>query len=296
MTKGSRFLGSEFPPVTPADALFHVIPVPFEKTTSFGKGAARGPAALIHASQQLEAFNGTDIPGEQGIFTAPTVNCSGSASTVIGRIVTAVSTVLKEKKVPVVIGGEHTVSIGAVAACKQHVPSIGVIQFDAHADLRDSYDGTSLSHACVMRRIVEMDVPLLQIGVRALCIEEDEFRKKRGIPFRDAAVIAEYGVPPKLVPASFPKDIYITFDVDAFDPSVVTATGCPVPGGLSWYQALLLLEYVAEGRRVCGFDVVELAPRIHDHASAFTAAQLVYEIMGIVTRNGARRSKVAIPS
>ena len=295
MKPSARFLGSEFLPVKPAEALFHVIPVPFEKTTSFGKGTARGPAALIHASQQLEAFNGTDIPGEQGIYTTPAINCSGSATTVLGRISTAVSATLKAKKIPVLIGGEHTISIGAIAACKHHLPSFGVIQFDAHADLRDSYEGTSLSHACVMRRIVEMDVPILQIGVRALCIEEDVFRKERKIPCHDAAIIAEYGVPPKLVPASFPKNIYISFDVDAFDPSVVTATGTPVPGGLSWYQALLLLEYVTEGRRVRGFDVVELAPRSHDNASTFAAAQLVYEIMGMVTRNGGRRT-VANPA
>lgn len=281
MNTSSRFLGSEFPPVKPADAFFHVIPVPYEKTTSYGKGTARGPAAIISASQQLEAFNGRSIPGAAGIHTARAVDCRGTAEAVLPRIAAAVSAVLDCGRIPVVLGGEHTVTLGAVQALWRQRPDFGVVQFDAHADLRDEYEGSPYSHASVMRRVVELDVPVFQIGVRAFCLDEHLFRQKRKIPRLDAAAIAAKGVPRRVLPAGFPKRVFVTFDIDALDPSVMPATGTPVPGGLTWYQAMDLLAGVCGGRAVIGFDVVEFAPQHGMHGADFAAAQLVYEMMGV---------------
>jgi len=276
-----RFLGSEFPPAPPAGARFHVIPVPYEKTASYGKGTARGPAAIIAASQQLEAFTGAGIPGNAGIHTAPAVLCAGSPTAVLARIAKAVSAAVASGGIPVLLGGEHTISLGAIKALAGKRNDFGVVQFDAHADLRDSYEGSPFSHACVMRRILELGVPVFQIGVRALCLDEHRLRIARRIPHLDAAVLARRAMPRTILPARFPRHIYISFDLDAFDPSLVPATGTPVPGGLTWYQALELLGRVAAGRRVIGMDIVELAPQPGAHASEFAAALLAYEMMGL---------------
>ncbi|MBF0467464.1 MAG: arginase family protein [Desulfamplus sp.] len=229
--------------------------------------------------------------------------------------------------VPVLLGGEHTVTLGALRAIKKHLiytsgtvhidpsckspagdsgtipiePSgtiavqssvntanapFGIIQIDAHADLRDSYEGSRLSHACVMRRAVEdLGIPLFQIGVRAISHEEVIFRSENKIPYIDARDIYLKGIfPDSFLPAGFPLKIYITLDVDGLDPSVIRATGTPVPGGIGWHDTLTLLECVIKGREVVGFDVVELAPVKGDHASDFAAAQLAYSVMGMVKR------------
>lgn len=161
-------------------------------------------------------------------------------------------------------------------------PDFGVVQFDAHLDLRDEYEGDPLSHACVMMRAVEMGIPVFQIGCRSGCEEEYRARLKHGAGFLDAIDIARNGVPSKILPDDFPETIYITFDVDGLDPSVVPATGTPEPGGLGWYDALDLLAGVIFGRRVAGFDMVELAPAPGLHMADFAVAKLVYKIMGMI--------------
>lgn len=276
-----HFLESEFPPSKPEDALFHVIPAPYEKTTSYGKGAARGPAAIIAASQQLEAFDGTGVPGAAGIHTAKPVSCAGEPRTALRNIERAVSSCLSLSKIPVVLGGEHTVTLGAIRALVTRRDDLGIIQFDAHADLRDTYGGTPYSHACVMRRCVEMGIPLVQFGVRALCLEEHAFRTRRRIPHRDAVSLQGLSRFSGIMPARFPKNVYVTFDLDAFDPAIMPATGTPVPGGLFWHQAVSLLQAATKQRRIIGFDVVELAPDTHHHAADFLAAQLVYTLMAL---------------
>ncbi|MFI3271172.1 MAG: agmatinase [Pseudomonadota bacterium] len=289
-------------------ALFHVIPVPFEASVSYGAGTAHGPAAILEASDQLELWDGASIPAELGIYTAPPVKCSGKTTKVLSRIEKATHKALDCKAIPVILGGEHTVTYGALRALKDrraqdsigNKPSFGVVQFDAHADLRDTYEDTKWSHACVMRRAVStsdtdpdgLSLQLAQFGVRAMGLDELAFRKTAPVTHWDAAHLArlqEQGkVPKKLLPADFPKDIYITFDVDGLDPSIMPATGTPVPGGIGWYETLSLLEKIVAGRRVIGFDVVELAPideKAGGHAWNFTAARLVYAIMGIIQRN-----------
>ncbi|MFO7534370.1 MAG: agmatinase [Kiritimatiellia bacterium] len=274
------FLESETPNAAPEKARFEIIPAPYEKSVSYGHGTVNGPAALLEASQQLEAFDGRGIPAAAGIHTGPAVNCRGPAAAVLTRIEERAANALDGGRIPIVLGGEHTVSLAPIRALAACGKTFGVVQFDAHADLRDAYEGNPLSHASVMRRVVEdVDVPLFQIGCRAYCEEEAAVRKKRHIPFLDAETLALEGIPKRLLPPDFPKNIYITFDVDAFDPAVMPGTGTPVPGGLFWYEAVRLLRGAAAGRRIVGFDVVELAPLAGSPISEFTAARLTYELM-----------------
>jgi agmatinase len=279
------FLESEVGEPEPADCLFHVIPAGYEKTVSYGTGTSMGPKSIIRASQQLEVFDGYGIPSKRGIFTYPPLDCNAAPEKIISDISTYVARSVSENKIPVLLGGEHSVSVGAFVGMKNTEMPVGIVQFDAHADLRDTYNGSKYSHACVMHRAVEFGFPVFQIGVRSLSPNEVDFRIQKNIPHLDAQDIAKNGIPEFLLPDDFPELIYITFDVDGLDPSVIQATGTPEPGGLSWYQAMEILETVMKGRTVIGFDVVELAPVPGHHASDFAAARLVYNIMGLIDRN-----------
>jgi agmatinase len=283
------FLESDIPPSSYEKALVHIIPVGMEKSVSYGAGTAEGPGAILQASQQLETFDGHSIPGETGIYTHPPVPCNGKTPHEdIALISSTVAPVIRQESVPIILGGEHTVTLGPLRSFKDTGKKIGVIQFDAHADLRDSYEGDHLSHACVMRRIHEMGFPIMQIGIRSLSQPEDIFRKKHNIPCLEAEAIYRKGIPDTVLPPGFPEKIYITFDLDCLDPSIMPATGTPEPGGLNWYQALDLVNRVAEGRTVCGCDVVELAPAPNMHGADFTAAKLVYAMISVINRT--RRS------
>lgn len=275
------FLAGEIANCNPDKAAIHIIPAPLESSVSYGGGTADGPAAILEASAQLELWNGTSCPGEAGIHTAEILDCSYGTHDGLEKIETATNFALECNAVPVVIGGEHTVTLGALRALKKKHGHFGIVQFDAHADLRDSYEGDPFSHACVMRRAVtELEVTVFQLGVRAMCPDEAEFRKNAGICHIDARELYLKGIPEMLLPADFPEKIYISFDVDGLDPSVIRATGTPVPGGIGWHDAITLVERAVHGRQLIGADVVELAPQAGDHASDFAAAQLVYELIG----------------
>ncbi|MBN2451775.1 MAG: agmatinase [Lentisphaeria bacterium] len=281
------FLQSELTPAPARGAGFHVIPVPLERTVSYGGGARRGPEAILAASQQLELFDGTCTPALGGIHTAAAVPVTGDDEAVQEAIATAVAAALDCGAVPVLLGGEHSVSYGAVAAvARRRGGDVGVVQFDAHADLRDTYGGSPWSHACVMRRVVEAGVPLFQLGVRSLSAAEAEVRSRRRIGHLDARLLAE-GIPEgPLLPGDFPRNLYLTLDVDVLDCSLMPATGTPEPGGLHWWMLLRLLERVLQGRRIVGFDVVELAPCEGLHHCDYTAAKLVYVLMALCVRQG----------
>jgi len=282
-----RFFESEIPVLKPEQARFHVVPVPYEKTVSYGNGTAKGPAAIIEASSQLERFDGASDPGSQGIYTWPAVDCSGRPERVIDDIAASVTKILELKKIPVVLGGEHTVTWGVIKGyLDAGEKDFGVVQIDAHADLRDAYEGDKYSHASVMRRVVEAGVPLVQVGNRAFCQEEVEARKKHGVKAFDALELVPKGKNSIKLPKKFPSKVFFTVDVDGIDPSVLPATGTPVPGGLGWYQTLGLFESVARQRRIIGFDVMEFAPIEGFHAFDFAAALLTYKLMGIVQRCG----------
>lgn len=278
------FLESEYPPVDPERARFYIIPCPWERSVSYGHGTANGPAAILKASQELEAIEYGLAPGKNGVYTAPPVNCEGRPEAVLARIEAAVSTALSFKAIPVLLGGEHTATLGALRAIS-HDPDcvpFGVVQFDAHADLRSEYRGDPYSHASVMARVLEeLDVPLVQIAVRDLSPEEVEVRARDSITIYDAYFLSRVGLPQKPLPEDFPHNIYITFDVDAFDSSLMPATGTPSPGGLNWKETVFILESCIGGHKVIGLDVMELAPIPGLHHADFTAAKLTHLLMGL---------------
>ncbi len=181
------------------------------------------------------------------------------------------------------LGGEHSITYGALKALKEEYGNFGIVQFDAHADLRNEYSGTKWSHASVMRRAVDdLGLPLVQLGNRAYCLEEYEARKKYRVISWDAEYLCQNTIPENLLPKDFPDKVFITFDVDGLDPSVIPDTGTPVAGGLQWYQALNLAKKAVENRTLIGFDVVELAPREDSVLSDFITAQLTYALMDLV--------------
>jgi agmatinase len=287
--KQLNFHGEDVVPAPPEEALFHVIPVPMEMSVSYGTGAAAGPAAILEASRQLELFTGRNIPAEHGIYTAPPVNCSGSCETTLKHIEERVASTLSLNKIPVVLGGEHTVTCGVIEALRKHHQDFGVIQFDAHADLRDSYQGSPYSHACVMRRIHEQNIPIYQLGTRSYSLEEHKYREQHKVPFRDSEDIWKNGTD-LLLPEDFPNKVFITFDVDGLDGATMPATGTPAPGGLNWHQAMWLIKAIMESRICIGFDVVELAPVDNLHGPNFAAAQLVYNMMGYLSSSRRNQS------
>ncbi len=282
------FLGSEIANAPPERAAFHVIPVPFERSTSYGGGTAAGPDAILEASWQLETWDGESDPSRLGIHTQPAVPVGGDLEAVMAAIAAATARAVAAGALPVVIGGEHTVTCGVVRGLLQSgIGPFGVVQIDAHADLRDRYQGNPYSHASVMRRVVEAGVPLVQLGVRACCEEELQARLEFGVLALDARELVVGNRMAVELPADFPEQVFFTVDVDGLDPSVFPSTGTPVPGGLGWYQTLALFESVARQRRIIGFDVMEFAPIPGFHAYQFAAAQLIYKLMGICQRTGA---------
>ncbi len=284
-TSYPHFLGSEIAQPKADDAFFHVIPVPFERSVSYGGGTALGPSSILQASWQLELWDGKGRPADLGIYTAPVVDCEGEDADVVERIAAATELVAKTGHMPVVIGGEHTVTLGVVKGLiAAGYDDFGVVQIDAHADLRDVYEGNPLSHASVMARVVELGIPLFQLGCRAYCEQEVVMREKYGVGFIDADPLVPQNIQSVSLPDDFPAKVFFTLDIDGMDPSVFPSTGTPVPGGLGWYQTLALFESVAKQRDIIGFDLMEFAPIKSFHAYEFAAAQLIYHLMGIVQR------------
>ncbi|HPC48684.1 MAG TPA: arginase family protein, partial [Kiritimatiellia bacterium] len=245
----------------------------------------------LAASQQLEACDAEGRLTPARIHTQRAVSSRSRDPEVwIAAVEKRVAQTLACRSVPVLLGGEHTVSLGAARAFHAARDLVGFIQFDAHADLRGTYEGSPLSHACVMRRIHELGFPCLQIATRAVSPEEQEYRKahRSSISFYDARVIADDGMSRHFIPRGFPKRVYITFDLDGLDPAVLPATGTPVPGGLFWYDAIRILRRIAATRDIVGLDVVELAPnRASPHAD-FTAALLTQTLMGFAAASPTR--------
>jgi len=255
-------------------AKFAVIPVPYEKTVSYGSGTAKGPDAILKASQHVEDYD-IELDRETcraGIHVGKGIK---DIKEIRGRI----KKILEDKKIPVMLGGEHSITLFAVEACKEKYKNLSVLQFDAHADLRDTYHGSKYSHACAARRILEI-CPAVQVGIRSMSKSEMDYAKSSGqiskIHTAEKLEIVEN------VCAQLSKDVYITFDVDVFDPSVMPSTGTPEPGGLDYYEVLDILRGVAREKNIVGFDVVELAPVKGIHHPDFTIAKLIYKLMGYI--------------
>ncbi len=281
-----NFLGLCASHSSPGGSRFSVIPVPYEATSTYVAGSRRGPRAIIEASAAVELYDhDLDMePAREGVHTAPEVEpVSGDPEATLARVEGAVKEAVASGAVPVVLGGEHTVSVGAIRAFASE-EDLFVVSFDAHADLRDSYGGRRFSHACFLRRILETR-PAAAIGVRSLSREEHDFAVSEGLKMIYAERIRADAAGVDL--DFIPRNIYISLDLDVLDPSVMPSTGTPEPGGLGWYDLIHLLKRVISGRRVVGFDVVELCPQPGNAAPDFTAAKLIYKTMGTIIRYSA---------
>lgn len=280
------FLGSEIAQCPIGQAAFSVLPVPFEHTVSYGGGTGLGPASILEASHQLETWDNFSNPSALGIHTCDTVDVAAEPEQVMANIAAATKAILDAGSMPVVLGGEHSVTYGVIKGyLDAGVTDFGVVQIDAHADLRQEYEGSIYSHASVMKRVVDEGIPLYQLGIRAYCEEERDTRNQHPtIWFEDGDDIGKSGKRSITLPDAFPSKVFFTVDVDGLDPSVFPSTGTPVPGGLGWYQTLDLFESVAQQREIIGFDIMEFAPIAGFHAYDFAASLLVYKMMGIVAR------------
>jgi agmatinase len=224
------FLGSEFKHPKPEDAFFHILPVPYEESVSYGGGTSKGPAAILEASWQLETWDGKSTPCDKGIYTHPPVDMQGSAETIVNNIAAETQRIVEQGGFPIILGGEHTVTYGVIKGLiAAGMSDIGVVQIDAHADLREAYEGNPYSHASVMKRVIDLDIPLFQLGIRAFCQEEVEIRKQHGVHHLDADILVPQNINHFELPADFPKNVFFTLDIDGMDPSVFPSTGTPVP-------------------------------------------------------------------
>lgn len=289
MTKAQlRFAGLNEPFSDYDKAKFAVIPVPYEKTVSYGKGTAKGPDAILDASRYMELYDeelGCNT-AESGIATMDPVLCDEEPQFLAEKLRGVCKKVLDDKKFPVVLGGEHSISLGLLLALKDHYKDVCVLQFDAHADLRDEYYGSKYSHACVMRRIRE-HAPAVQVGIRSYSDDEvDIVTSERDSIFLAAEM--RKGDRTCDIVNRLGKNVFISFDVDAFDPSIIPSTGTPEPGGMNWYEVLDIIRAVSETRNVVGFDAVELAPVRETTAPDYTIARLIYRVMGYVNASQSR--------
>jgi agmatinase len=267
-----------------ADAWFHVLLAPFVGDRFKSSTMANGPAAIVAASQQLEPWDGRSIPARHGIHSATAIDCKGPTEKVMERIAAQVSGVIKQEKFPVGLGGDGLITYGMVKGLLDAgVGNFGVIQIDAQADLKDDDNGNQWSEACVMKRIVDEDVPLFQLGVRHLSKEEADARRVYGVKFYDADFLVSRNVTKVELPGEFPEKVFLSIDIDGFDPSVFPSPGA-IPGGLGWVQVLSLIESISQQVEIIGFDLTEFSPVAGQPFYENAAALLVYKIMGIVER------------
>ena len=258
-----------------------LLPIPYDSTTSFRGGARDGPRAIIEASYGLEDYDGElDLDVSMvGVHTTDMVEPHmGGPEQMIDRVRHAVSMYLRTQKMVGVLGGEHSVSIGAVRAHLDTFPDLSVLYLDAHPDLRDEYMGTPWGHASAARRIHEV-CPLVLVGVRSLCQEERDYIRDKGIPTYFWPPSIEDEVQWQDIVDRLGSEVYISIDLDVLDSALMAAVGTPEPGGMGWYQITGLLRRVAESRRVVGFDVCELSPGDGPPACSYTAAKLVYKLI-----------------
>ena len=264
-----------------------ILPVPYESTTSYGGGTGNGPRAILEASRYIELYDQEldDEPWQVGIATLPALSLSrAGAASAIAELRAAYDLLLGEAgdRFIVTLGGEHSISSAPVLAWADRLPRrMSVLQIDAHTDLRLEYEGSAYSHACVMARVMDR-VDITAVGIRALTRDERELARKHAdhihIFFADDIHDQRDWIDAVL--ATLKDDVYLTFDVDGFDPSLVPSTGTPEPGGLQWYPVLELLRRVFTERNVVAADIVELAPNPAFAAPDFLVAKLLYKMVG----------------
>ena len=288
-TTALPFLGSEID--TPYEVSRVVIlPIPYEATTSYRKGCENGPDALLEASQQLENYDDEldrETGSDAGIYThSPIADTRGgqtvSSYEMLQVTRETVSQLIQDDKFVIALGGEHSITTGIVEAYRlASKEPFTVIQIDAHGDMRHEYEGSIHNHACVMRRIVDMGLPTLPIGIRSVCKEEVSVIKEKSIPViwaREIAVQPDWIE--RAIASISTQRVFITIDLDGIDPALIPGVGTPEPGGLNWYALTTFLRRVFETHQVIGCDVMELAPLGDSVVSQFTAAKLVYKLIG----------------
>jgi len=261
-----------------------IVQVPYDATVTYGKGAKFGPEAIIKASNYMEQFD--DELNKQtykiGIHTKRPLRVQRlSAKKMTKHVQKVVEGIVGEEKFPVILGGEHSVSIGSIRAIAKNVKHLSILQLDAHCDLRNEYKGSRYNHACFGRRVLEL-APIVQVGVRSLSEEENAF-----LPHPKVRIINAYDIQKdkdwmRKACEALSENVYVTIDLDVFDPSIVSSTGTPEPGGIGWYDMIGLLNMLTKKRRVVGFDVVELCPTKGQQAPDFLAAKLVYKFLGYI--------------
>lgn len=253
------------------EARYVIFPVPYDGTQTFRKGAARGPCFILEASSGLEEYEPeTDGEFHRLIHTFPCVEFPLSPEDAVFEVEKGVRRIVGDGKIPVILGGEHTITLGAVKAFEDVI----VISFDAHMDMRDEYGGLKICHATVMRRVSEVH-PVVLAGVRSWSREEKEWIEQKGIKvYPDVERVLDIKG----------KSIYISIDLDVFDPSLIPSVGNPEPGGAGWEKMLRVLREVVKKNKVCGLDVVEFTPCPGCEVPAYVVAKLVYKLIGYMER------------
>lgn len=259
----------------------HILPVPYDATSTWLKGSEKGPGALFDASVNLEFYDietGLDIR-ERGIFTLKPPDIGNSPEEMVDSVRNSVGAIIDSGRFPVIVGGNHSVSIGSIQAFALRYPGMTVLQLDAHTDLRDEYLGSKFNHACSMARAREV-ASLVQVGIRSMCSEELPNATMENIFFahqlhRDKSLYES-------ALQKLSGNLYITIDLDVFDPSIMPSTGTPEPGGLLWYDVMDFLGRVAASCKIIGFDIVELCPSESNKAPDFMAARLLYQFLSYI--------------
>jgi agmatinase len=255
-----------------------VLPVPYDETSTWGKGADNGPDAILEASANMELY---DIETDSevyrmGIFTAPSVKEKSSPEAMVNAVHHEALKYIRQGKFLVGLGGEHSVTTGFVRAHADVFDNMSVLQLDAHTDLRPEYEGSPYNHACVMSRVAEI-CPFVQVGIRSMDSIEKPYLVKEKL-FLAEHIQGRNDWQAQVVD-KLTENVFITIDLDVFDPAVMPSTGTPEPGGLFWYETVKLLRLLAQKKNIIGFDVVELAPSNHDKAPDFFAAKLIYKLL-----------------
>ncbi|MBT9186709.1 agmatinase [Zobellia russellii] len=255
-----------------------LIPVPYDGTSTWGKGADKGPQAFLEASENMELYDietNTEVY-EQGIHLAEAITENSSPEAVVNAVHKRTKKYIKRNKFVTLFGGEHSISIGTIRAFNECFDNLTVLQIDAHADLRESYGGTKYNHACAVHE-ASQTTNLIQVGIRSMDAIEKTFMDEEKTFFAHDMAQDEYWMD-KVIEA-MTDNVLITFDLDAFDPSIMPSTGTPEPGGLFWYETLEFLKQVFEEKNVVGFDIVELCPNPAEKSSDFLAAKLYYKML-----------------
>lgn len=255
-----------------------LIPVPYDGTSTWQKGADKGPEAFLEASENMELYDiETDFEVyKQGLFLAEAVTENSSPEAMVEAVYQVTKAYINKNKFVTLFGGEHSMSIGSIRAFKDSFDDLTVLQIDAHADLRESYEGSTCNHACAVYE-ASKTTNLIQVGIRSMDISEKEVMNFEKTYFAHQMAKDKTWMTSAI--EQMTNNVFITFDLDAFDPSIMPSTGTPEPGGLLWYETLEFLKQVFKKKNVVGFDIVELCPNEHDKSSDFLAAKLYYKML-----------------